>query len=88
MASDGSNPPVPTRKERKLCHAKRDEYYACLDKHSIDDPATAGTLCQDLRKLMFEKCPESWATYFEQLRAMEKQKEKAYQRASSARKVQ
>ncbi|ORX70258.1 hypothetical protein DL89DRAFT_267480 [Linderina pennispora] len=85
--SDSSNPPVPTRKERKLCHSKRDEYLACLDQHKIGDPATAGTLCQELREAMFKRCPDSWANYFEQLRAMEKQKEAAYEQASRLRKV-
>ncbi|KAJ1647378.1 hypothetical protein J3B02_001909 [Coemansia erecta] len=76
-------PPVPSRSERKACHAKRDAYFTCLDKNNIAFPDKRGTLCEDLRSDMFRACPEVWSTYFEQLRTMQKQKELAYARSSS-----
>ncbi|KAJ1839291.1 hypothetical protein LPJ70_005115 [Coemansia sp. RSA 2708] len=69
---------MPARQERKLCHQKRDAYYQCLDKHGIEDPATAGTTCQELRQTMHANCPEAWADYFEKLRAMKKRQERLY----------
>ncbi|KAJ2356488.1 hypothetical protein IWW50_001918 [Coemansia erecta] len=76
----GSDPnPIPSRQERKTCHAKRDEYFACLDKHNIANPVVAGTVCEDLRKLMYEKCPEAWADYFQKLRVMKRRQERLYQ---------
>ncbi|KAJ2867659.1 hypothetical protein GGI22_001008 [Coemansia erecta] len=75
---DGNNPPIPTRSQRKQCHAKRDEYFACLDKNAIDNPDKAGTVCADLRATMYKECPEAWAVYFGKLRTMQKQKEKMF----------
>ncbi|KAJ1668798.1 hypothetical protein IW140_000134 [Coemansia sp. RSA 1813] len=74
----GNNPPIPTRSQRKACHAKRDEYFACLDKNAIDDPEKAGAVCSGLRKAMYAECPESWADYFGKLRVMQKQKEQFF----------
>ncbi|KAJ2703209.1 hypothetical protein FB645_004010 [Coemansia sp. IMI 203386] len=75
-------PPVPSRSERKACHAKRDAYFACLDKNNVAFPDKRGTLCEDLRNGMFKTCPEVWSSYFEQLRTMQKQKELAYARSA------
>ncbi|KAI7821844.1 cytochrome oxidase c subunit VIb-domain-containing protein [Kickxella alabastrina] len=74
---------VPSRSERKICHAKRDAYFKCLDDNGIDIPAKRGSFCEDLRKSMFDGCPEVWANYFEQLRTMNKQKELAYKRSQA-----
>ncbi|KAJ2725437.1 hypothetical protein GGI07_001316 [Coemansia sp. Benny D115] len=65
--SDSQAPPVPSRKEHS---------------NNIDYPEERGTFCNDLRKAMFDSCPEVWANYFEQLRAMKKQKEKFYSNAT------
>ncbi|KAJ2659603.1 hypothetical protein IWW48_003442 [Coemansia sp. RSA 1200] len=78
---DGSNPPVPTRTQRKQCHARRDEFFACLDANGIENPdkaAAEGTRCAALRTAMHEVCLESWATYFEKLRMMQIQKAKIF----------
>ncbi|KAJ2005261.1 hypothetical protein GGI02_003719 [Coemansia sp. RSA 2322] len=68
--------PIPSREERQQCHLARDAYLACLDKSGIDDPSKAGAACDGLRQKVFGTCPESWATYFLQLRAMQKKKER------------
>ncbi|KAI9503178.1 hypothetical protein GGI25_001897 [Coemansia spiralis] len=75
--STGS-PPILTRAERQRCHAKRDEYFACLDTNNIDNPYRAGSACQDLREKMLAECPESWAAYFQKLRVMQRQRDKVF----------
>ncbi|KAJ2780048.1 hypothetical protein H4R18_003663 [Coemansia javaensis] len=77
--SAGGNPPVPTREERKACHGRRDAYFACLDARGIDDPGAAGAACAELRRAMHDTCPKAWASYFEQLRAMQRKKARLYQ---------
>ncbi|KAJ2378387.1 hypothetical protein GGI05_006731, partial [Coemansia sp. RSA 2603] len=77
-APSASSTATPTRAERKACHAKRDAYFSCLDSNNIVSLEQRGTLCEDLRQVMFKGCPEVWANYFEQLREMQKKKEFAY----------
>ncbi|KAJ2504076.1 hypothetical protein GGI11_007498 [Coemansia sp. RSA 2049] len=77
---DGGNPPVPTRGQRKQCHARRDAFFACLDANGIESPERAadGAECAALRSAMHEVCLESWATYFEKLRMMQIQKARIF----------
>ncbi|KAJ2747742.1 hypothetical protein GGI20_000212 [Coemansia sp. BCRC 34301] len=68
--------PIPTREERQICHAQRDSYFACLNANNILDAEKEGSgACEELRKAMYGKCPESWATYFIQLRTMRRRQE-------------
>ncbi|KAJ2826607.1 hypothetical protein GGI24_002867 [Coemansia furcata] len=68
--------PIPSREERQVCHSKRDEYFECLNKSNIIDADKEGSgPCEALRKTMYENCPESWASYFIQLRAMKRRQE-------------
>ncbi|KAJ2868163.1 hypothetical protein GGH94_000296 [Coemansia aciculifera] len=68
--------PIPSREERQLCHSKRDLYFECLNKNNIIDAEKEGSGgCEELRKTMYSTCPESWATYFIQLRTMRRRQE-------------
>ncbi|KAJ2083547.1 hypothetical protein H4R24_000710 [Coemansia sp. RSA 988] len=79
MAKDETNPPIPSRAQRKHCHALRDTYFSCLDANNIEDPADRGKLCAKERENMFNSgCPKSWFTYFEELRAMKIKQERMY----------
>ncbi|KAJ2486817.1 hypothetical protein IWW37_005482 [Coemansia sp. RSA 2050] len=42
---------------------------------SMDAEKEGSGECEDLRKAMYENCPETWATYFIQLRTMKRRQE-------------
>ena len=79
----------PTKKDREICWAARDEYFKCLDENNQwlngFAPTThqekldavkqnAPTPCQELRNFYVKHCPLSWVSHFEQLRLEELQK--------------
>ncbi|KAI9019272.1 cytochrome c oxidase, subunit VIb [Phycomyces nitens] len=72
---EGSKP--PTRAERKHCWKLRDEYFACLDKISIIDPAivdkdpSRAEGCLDSKKKYEDGCMASWVEYFNKRRVID-----------------
>lgn len=65
MASESSSKP-PTRQQRQHCHKLRDEYFACLDRLNIMDPAEVeknpevAKSCLDNKKKYEDACLASW----------------------------
>lgn len=64
MVESGSKP--PSREERKRCWFLRDQYFQCLDRCNIRDPATVEKTpekapeCLELKKNYEEGCMASW----------------------------
>ncbi|KAJ2701526.1 hypothetical protein H4218_001358 [Coemansia sp. IMI 209128] len=57
-------------------HPIPNDFMACLNKNNIIDADKEGSgECEPLRKKMYENCPESWASYFIQLRTMKRRQE-------------
>ncbi|ORE02393.1 hypothetical protein BCV72DRAFT_215325 [Rhizopus microsporus var. microsporus] len=80
MAESGSKP--PSREERKRCWFLRDQYFQCLDRCNIRDPATVEKTpekapeCLELKKNYEEGCMASWVEYFNKRRVLDmRQKE-------------
>lgn len=66
-AETSETPQPPSREQRQLCWNKRDEYFACLDKHGIIQPAE-GELgdkegkCTAQRTSYEGSCGRSWVS--------------------------
>ncbi|CEI96875.1 hypothetical protein G6F70_008260 [Rhizopus microsporus] len=80
MVESGSKP--PSREERKRCWFLRDQYFQCLDRCNIRDPATVEKTpekapeCLELKKNYEEGCMASWVEYFNKRRVLDmRQKE-------------
>ncbi|KAI6780767.1 uncharacterized protein J7T54_001075 [Emericellopsis cladophorae] len=70
---------IPTRSERQVCWAARDNYFACLDAHKIDDPlkdpaTTDKKLCKAESTQLDQDCAKEWVKYFKQWRVADLQK--------------
>lgn len=67
MPNQESKP--PTRQQRQQCWKVRDEYFACLDRLNIIDPAVVekdpqqAKECLDCKKLYEDTCLASWVRY-------------------------
>lgn len=71
---------VPTRSERTVCWAARDQYFACLDANNIVDAtkdpgaASAARLCAPQSAEFERDCAVAWVKYFKQWRVADIQK--------------
>lgn len=73
-----SSTPEPKQDEmrkkstRQLCWDARDKYFACLDKHDIDndiiDPKPAQKHCKAEDDVFQQQCISSWVKYFRERR--------------------
>ncbi|KAG0634081.1 cytochrome oxidase c subunit VIb-domain-containing protein, partial [Tuber brumale] len=75
-----SNPPIaPSRSQRALCWAARDQFFACLDKHNILDPLknpkASKSFCGPEDTSFEKECKGSWVEYFKKRRVMEHNRE-------------
>ncbi|KAI7861695.1 cytochrome oxidase c subunit VIb-domain-containing protein [Spinellus fusiger] len=79
-SAEGSKP--PTRQERKVCWKLRDEYFSCLDRLNILDPATVdkdpskAQTCLDSKQKYEDGCMASWVEYFNKRRVIDIQQKK------------
>lgn len=84
MALFNSNTSQPQPNEmrkkssRKLCWEARDNYFACLDKHKIEndliDSKLAQTHCKTEDDEFEKQCISSWVTYFREKRINDNKK--------------
>lgn len=78
----------PSRNKREICWASRDAYFACLDKHSIDNPLDpkkakeAKKQCGAEDKQFEKDCIASWVKYFKEKRPFDLKKERLLKEAA------
>ena len=72
----------PSRSKREQCWASRDAYFACLDKHNIENPLDpekakiASKNCAAEDKQFSKDCVASWVKYFKEKRPFDIKKER------------
>jgi cytochrome c oxidase assembly factor 6 len=73
-------PDMVKRSSRKVCWEARDKFFACLDKHNIEDAVKnskeATKNCGPEEKEFEKDCIKSWVEYFKQKRANDIEKER------------
>jgi len=80
QSATNSTPPIaPSRSQRALCWATRDQFFACLDKHNILDPLKnpkeSKSFCGPEEASFEKECKGSWVEYFKKRRVMEHNRE-------------
>ncbi|TID28796.1 hypothetical protein CANINC_002315 [Pichia inconspicua] len=87
FSSKSNEAEPPSRSKREVCWLARDKYFACLDKHNIEnplDPAKAklsDKYCGSEDKEFKKDCIASWVKYFKEKRPFDIKKERMLQEA-------
>lgn len=71
---------MTVRSTRKVCWEARDNFFACLDKHNIEDAIKhskeATDKCGKEEQVFEQDCIKTWVEYFKQRRVNEREKER------------
>lgn len=80
FSKEEEKPDMKKMSSRKVCWEARDNFFACLDKHNIEDAIKndkeAKSKCSAENKQFEKDCIKSWVEYFKQRRVNEIEKNK------------